>query len=264
MDFAPSRRPWAPVRALVRGFQGLLDLLLPPRCLACLEPLWSPCDTPLCLPCCSQMPTPVLRCPRCARQIGPYEGDPRGCPACVGPLAIADPLGTLALTGREPLAGVLAAHGYTGTARRLVVALKFDTRLRAVDLLAADLAEAIAERDLPGDLLVPVPLSARRRRQRGYDQAWLLAQGAARRLELPVSRRALRKRRHTPPQTSLSRAGRRRAVRGAYVASARSVGGRAVLLVDDVLTTGATARAAALALRRAGAVRVVAAVACRA
>ncbi|MDA1195315.1 MAG: phosphoribosyltransferase family protein, partial [Planctomycetota bacterium] len=73
-----------------------------------------------------------------------------------------------------------------------------------------------------------------------------------------------RRRRHTAPQSGLSRAARRRAPQGAFVARAAVVAGRCVILIDDVLTSGATARACAVALRRAGALAVVVGVACRA
>lgn len=251
-----------PVRAL---WQGALDLALPPRCLVCLDPTWDAPLPSLCDLCCARIPAPERRCPRCARPVGPHEAPPGGgCPACVGPRAVADALGKPALSGRQPLDRVVAAHAYTGTPRALVVGLKFRGRVGAGALLAADLAERLAEAGVPGDLVVAVPLSSRRRRQRGYDQAALLARAVAHGLDLPYAAQALRRRRDTPAQTSLSRAGRRRSVRGAFRGCPRRVRGRCVILVDDVLTTGATARAAALALRRAGAAAVVAAVACRA
>jgi ComF family protein len=104
---------------------------------------------------------------------------------------------------------------------------------------------------------VSVPLARRRRIERGYDQAALLADALARAAGRPRARRALARVRETPPQVGRSRAERARNVAGAFAASARDVAGRDVVLVDDVVTTGATADAAAQALRRAGARSVV-------
>jgi ComF family protein len=183
----------------------------------------------------------------------------------VGPDAAPDALawsGTPRGEERRAIAGVVAGATYAGAARDLVLALKFRARLEAAPLLAHPLAEALAARGVPGDLLVPVPLSRRRRRQRGYNQALLLARALGRLLDLEVRPRALERRVHGPPQARRSRSARRSGLRGAF--RARAVGGRSVLLVDDVLTSGATARACAVALRAAGARRVVVAVACRA
>ena len=114
-------------------------------------------------------------------------------------------------------------------------------------------------------MLVPVPLHWRRRWLRGYNQSEALAHGLAARLRLPCGSCGLRRIRATPMQTSQTLAGRRDNVRGAFAAAPNvRTAGKTVLLVDDVMTTGATASEAARALKAAGARRVVVAVLTRA
>lgn len=109
----------------------------------------------------------------------------------------------------------------------------------------------------PGALLVPVPLHPVRLRSRGFNQALLLARPLGRALGLPVAPRALRRIRRTQAQPGLGAAERRVNLAGAFVVChPATVSGRHVVLVDDVLTTGATANACAGALRAAGASRV--------
>jgi ComF family protein len=103
-------------------------------------------------------------------------------------------------------------------------------------------------------VLVPVPLHPRRLRHRGYDQAAILAAGAARRFRIPVAP-LLRRVRETGQQVGRDRTSRERSVRGAFAAAGNVLGTR-ICLIDDVLTTGATASAAADALLLAGAARV--------
>jgi ComF family protein len=164
---------------------------------------------------------------------------------------------------RPPLRRVVVGLDYAGTARDLVIALKFGGHPRAALPLAEALHAAVEAAGTPGDVIVPVPLSRRRERERGYNQALVLARALSRGCGVALDARALRRRRHTRRQSGLTRAARRRGPRGAFVARAERVGGRCVLLVDDVLTSGATLRACAVALRRAGAASVTAAVACR-
>jgi ComF family protein len=123
---------------------------------------------------------------------------------------------------------------------------------RLADLL---LGEAEARRVLEeAEVLVPVPLHPRRRRERGFNQADLLAAAVGRRCRLPVAATALVRRKDTAPQAGLSAAGRRLNVAGAFGVRRRArIAGRVVVLVDDVLTTGATALACARALNDAGA-----------
>jgi ComF family protein len=144
---------------------------------------------------------------------------------------------------------------YDGKLRKLIHLLKYD-RMRP---LAAHLGELMATALPPGeqvDAVVPVPLHWRRRWRRGFNQSELLARIVARRYGLKVSR-ALRRGRPTASQAGLTRSMRRANVAGAFfVRSRQEVEGRRILLVDDVMTTGATASACGTALKRAGARRV--------
>jgi ComF family protein len=118
---------------------------------------------------------------------------------------------------------------------------------------------------LAADVVVSVPLHWWRRWRRGYNQSAALARGIARHLQIPCFPSWLRRLRNTPDQTLQTPAGRRENVRGAFGARSRAhLKGRTVLLVDDVMTTGATANEAARALRAAGAARVVVAALARA
>ena len=140
--------------------------------------------------------------------------------------------------------------------RLAVHALKFGGRERIAHVLGALVAQLWLR---PGKLegyaaLVPVPLSGKRRRERGFNQAEVIARAVAKNAAIPIRDRLLVKKRDCPPQVGLSASARRKNVASVYRASIpRWLRGRDLLLVDDVLTTGATAEAAARALRRAGA-----------
>jgi len=149
-----------------------------------------------------------------------------------------------------------AGFVYEDDVRLAVHELKFRGRERIAHVLGT-LAAALWLR--PGKLegyaaVVPVPLSPKRRRERGFDQAELIARAVAKHAAIPLRRRLLVKKKDCPPQTGLSASARRKTVASVYRASIpRLLRGRGFLVVDDVLTTGATAEAAVRALRRAGA-----------
>jgi ComF family protein len=145
---------------------------------------------------------------------------------------------------------------FTGVTRRAVHRLKYSGERR----LAGPLGQAIANRwrvaGAGGDVLVPVPASADRIRERGYDQAVLIARVAGRHLQLPVVE-AVRRAHDTMAQFDLDRADRGANVRDAFdVVAADQIRGRWVVLVDDIVTTGATLAACAEALLREGATAV--------
>jgi ComF family protein len=148
---------------------------------------------------------------------------------------------------------------YGDLAREAIHAFKFGGRRTLADPLG-DLLAGLGLSALPGaapDVLVPVPLHPCRARERGYNQALLLARRLERAWGVPVAVDALRRAVATQPQADLDAAARRRNVRDAFaVHSPELVAGRHVLLVDDVLTTGATAGECAMSLRRAGAATV--------
>jgi predicted amidophosphoribosyltransferase len=204
----------------------LLDALFPKRCAGCGDGPWPFCDR------CRALLVP-LEPPRCARCGIPSVRAVSSCRHC--PPA--------------PVEAARAAFLFDGPARAAVHRLKF-AGWRPV---AAALGEAmVAAWDLPVDAVTWVPLSRRRRAVRGFDQALALARVVAERMDVPLVG-TLRRVGDAGALTQARRGGveRRRAMLGAFVADSRPPA--SVVLVDDVLTTGATAGACAAALRGAGA-----------
>jgi ComF family protein len=232
---------------------GLLDLVLPAHCLTCGRPLTA-AERSLCPPCRQELFLDTLpACPRCAATVGPY-GTPDGrCPNC----------------RREafPFDAVVRLGVYDGLLRQVVLRLKDQRGEGLAELLGEHFAEQHRERfrELAPEAIVPVPLHLWRWLARGYNQSAAVGRALARRLGIPCQPGWLRRVRNTPRQTSQTMAGRRENVRGAFVCPhRRAVARRRVLLVDDVMTTGATASEAARALRTADAAHVAVAVLARA
>lgn len=213
---------------------ALLDFFLPRDCLLCGE--GGVADV-LCPPCACALPRACGRaCEICAL---PHAG-PR-CGSC--------------LSRRPSFDHTLAAFDYAFPLDVLLHAFKYRGQMALLPLFVDALGSAAGNLLGAADLVVPMPLHRRRLRARGFNQALELARPLARlsgsRLELEL----VRKLRHTPPQASLERAQRLRSPRAAFVCTA-TLEGLHVVVVDDVMTTGASLEALAHTLKAAGAARV--------
>jgi ComF family protein len=223
----------------------ILDLLFPPLCIACREPGAS---TGFCAACWSAIQ--FLDGPLCACCGIPFD------------VALADGihdmLCAVCLTRPPAFDKARAILRYDETSRAPILALKHADRLDLVPGFALWLERAGRSLIEDSDLIVPVPLHGLRLWRRRYNQAAELSRALSRRTELPVDTSVLVRSRATPSQGAMPSArARRRNVLGAFkVPQKNRIAGRSVLVVDDVLTTGATADAAARALRRAGAKKV--------
>jgi ComF family protein len=187
------------------------------------------------------------------------QGQPVRCPRCALPLGLAATCGAC-LREPPPFDRCIAAADYAFPWDRLIARFKFQDQPELARLLADALHRAIQCADaFAVHCVLPVPLSKARLAARGYNQAWELARRIAARQRLPAEAGWLQRLRDTPHQVGLSRAARQRNLQNAMWLTpdgVTGVAGRTVALVDDVLTTGVTAAAAAQALRRAGAASV--------
>jgi ComF family protein len=227
-----------------RVSRAFFSLLFPDECRVCGKSLVEISRTPV--------------CPACLAQPEPFEAE-HWCRACRTPFRNAFPLGDEGLCGlcRAGVRGFDAAYcfgSYEGTLRTLIHLFKYH-RMAPLDRPLSRMLERALPPDERIDAVVPAPLHWRRKWQRGFNQAELLARRIASRRGVPLIR-GLRRTRATRPQAGLSNTARRENVTGAFQAR-RRLDGMSVLLVDDVMTTGSTATACAFALKRAGARRVV-------
>ena len=237
----PARRKRT---AMQRALAACADIIMPPCCLVCR----------------ARIGAHHLLCPACWKDVNFIR------PPLCDVLGIPLPFDT----GERTISGAAIAHPpsydraravahFNGSMRTLVHQLKYADRHDARTLFGRWMAEAGREICAGIDIIVPVPLSRMRLLLRHFNQAALLASEVSRNTALPMDPMLLRRTRWTKSQVGMTRDQRRRNIAGAFrVPRDRQArfSGRSVLLVDDVITTGATVDACARALKRAGAARV--------
>jgi ComF family protein len=235
----------------VRGWKGVartaFDLLFPPDCLLCLSHVPAGTgDLGLCADCLTAFTGDTdITCPRCATTVGPHTDLSDGCTRC--------------LNESYRFASVVRLGKYDGLLRDAILRSKH----LSGEQLATTAGTVLGRRLLnqpdytTADVVIPIPLHWRKRIVRGYNQAAEVAHAVAGVLNRPCRPRFLRRVKPTPPQPAQSAQGRRLNVVGAFAVPRRvSVRGLRIVLVDDVMTTGATVNEASGVLLTAGAAQV--------
>lgn len=236
--------------------QPLLDLLFPPVCTVCADPLSGGNDRwQLCEACRAGLikGKSVRFCKRCGLPLPKAPLTATKCPTCLGPAAEIDQVVPLGI--------------YEGELRRAVIRAKRRSEHPLTAVLGRLLAEQLAEHvQQPGcDVAISIPKYWMKRILRGANTSEILVDVIGRRLNVPRATAALTCQRNTKKQSLLRMTDRQRNVRGSMrVSSGYGFRGARVLIVDDIMTTGATAREAARVLRRSGARSVILAVVARA
>jgi ComF family protein len=219
-------------------WRGLQFALLPPQCLLCGQRSDSSRD--LCAACAGDLTRNRVCCPRCAL-----------------PLQTPAPLCGECLKREPPFATTCAAFIYGQPLDQLMTRLKFGRSLAAGRVLSQLWIDVLQESPPPRPaLLIPVPLYVSRLRERGYNQALELARPLAQALAIPLRHDVLQRTRATPAQANLDAKTRRRNLKGAFSIVENVALPAHVVVIDDVMTTGATLRECARTLLRSGVARV--------
>lgn len=218
---------------------GVMQLIYPNTCWTCGNMM--PAEQgPVCAICLASLTVdPFPTCPRCSSTVGPHLALEDGCPACKAASFAFD--------------GAFRMAPYEGLLREVVLRVKSWTGEDLAEVIGSVWAKRMTERLAPlvPDVVIPVPLHWTRRWRRGFNQSEILARCLAKEMAIPCRPRALCRLRATPQQTAQPTPTARHAnVKHAFQARVSfDLAGKTVLLVDDVLTTGATASEAARALR---------------
>lgn len=237
---------------LKAAIDSLASVLFPAPCAICGQALITASRIPVCAMCLDELERishPICAC--CGRPL--VSPAPQARPAEPGPPA-AELRCRLCRANFYAFDRARSFAVYDRALSEAVLLLKYEEVTSLADWFGARLAEIARAAEWHADVVVPVPLHRDRRRERGYNQAELIAKSVARRLKLPIRANLLIRTKPRPPQLVLSRAEHWQSVRGAYAARpGMKIDNLRVLLLDDVLTTGATLDACSRALKKAGA-----------
>ncbi len=229
-------------KAIKKVFVKILDFLIPPVCGICDEPVME--TATLCAKCFAALT--FIREPRCTVCGRPFEYDILGERTC-----------SKCLMKRPIYAKARSALAYDDASKKLILPFKNGDRLDLAPLLVKLMSNAAPNLLTEADVLVPIPLHRLRLLKRKYNQSAVLAMKLAKKFEKKCLPSALVRVRATPSQGHLSPAERKKNVRGAFkVRAPEKIKGKKILLIDDVLTTGATANECAKVLLKVGAKEV--------
>ena len=238
-----------PVSFLDQILDSLLNLFYPEVCFICADPIVHRKERGVCTKCLNKVRDLQLQPPVCSSCGLPMPNFESGADVLCGHCVLQPPA----------YSGARSFGYYSGELGRLIQGLKFNNRRNLVPLLVPFLIQAYYgswDRD-DFNLVVPIPLHPKRRRTRGYNQSEMLARLLARRTGIPFGNSVLIRKRSTLPQVGLTDTQRRENVRNAFQCiNSGQISGRRILLIDDVMTTGATASSASAALMKGGALRV--------
>jgi ComF family protein len=231
---------------LFNPLKSLANILFPPMCHLCKEFLFEADGVRLCPECLGK--APPLTSPLCSCCGHPFSGADS-----------ADHLCGHCLTDPPPFSAARSALLYESSTKELIHRFKYGNKVmlrRPLGLLAASHLDPFAG-TFKADLIIPVPLHKKRLRERGFNQAILLGEIFSKRWGVALSRNNLRRIKWTEPQVNLGAAERAANVRGAFaIFSDKEVLGKRIFLVDDVYTTGSTAKECSRILMKAGAAEV--------
>ena len=218
--------------AVYRGFWNALDWIYPPVCAGCGAPGDRLCSV-------------------CDEKIALISG--KICQVCGEPISSRGDVCEVCSKNRPSFTSLRSLAKYAGVTRECIHALKYENNQALGEFFSRRLEKIVLTEDWQIDLVLPVPLSRQRLAERGYNQAALVAKPLALRLGCVYNPFGLKRTRDTKSQVGLSGEERRRNVVGAFAALPEIVSGKAILVVDDVMTTGATMEACARALLDGGA-----------
>jgi ComF family protein len=232
-----------------QALDSVLNIVYPENCFICAAPVSRRQDCGLCSSCWNKILALKIgrpRCPSCGLPLNTTNAESENlCGRCIIQL--------------PAYSGARSFGHYEAEMSRMVQELKFYGRKKLATLLSPLMVSVFYEcwRRDSFDLIVPIPLHPKRKRERGYNQSELLARAIAAQTAITVNNRALIRIRSTLPQIGLSDSQRFENVRKAFKCSdAGKISGKRILLIDDVMTTGATVSSAAQTLMEAGCFRV--------